>query len=93
MPDWIRVAEACRLVPSPHAGKRTATQTIVRWILRGRIEGKRSGRYWLVRRDQVLGCLRPDRASQPEVQARRQRERSGAAWAAQVLREMGVVRD
>lgn len=54
--EWISTTEAARLMPSPRR-KKTHPSTIVRWVLSGRLEGRRRGQWWFVRRADVLALL------------------------------------
>ena len=55
--DWLPAAAAARLIPSPRAGKRTCTQTVVRLIQAGLIDGHRRGRWWFASRPSVLAFV------------------------------------
>lgn len=57
--DWIPVAEAVRLLPSCRPGKRLALSTLYRWIFKGRIQGRKCGPYYFVRRSQIIDQLKP----------------------------------
>lgn len=89
--DWIPVGEAARLVPSPRSGKRTAIATIVRWILTGKLTGWKRGRWWFVRRSEVLcvGMPSPVASAPPLPELPRGRTASqhdaAQAWAQKVL--------
>ncbi len=98
-PDWIPVALAAKLVPSPH-GKRTALSTIYRWIERGRLDsmerdqGSKAGprKWWFVRRSQVLAMLRPKprhvSAPLPDAAAMAEEDR----WVQEGLRRHGLAK-
>ncbi len=57
--DWVCVAAAARLLPSPHSGKRTHLSTIYRLINSGKLECRKRGRWKFVRRSAVVALLQP----------------------------------
>ena len=69
--EWICVAEAARLIPSMRPGKRTQPGTVVRWIEAGRLPGRRCGRSWFVRREDVAGLFDPPTESPAARSTRR----------------------
>lgn len=62
--DWINATEAAKLVP-PARGKRTHTSTIIRLIHSGRLEGRKRGHYYFVRRQDVIELLEPLPSKEP----------------------------
>ena len=86
-PAWISTMEAARLVPSPRG--KTHPATIVRWIMAGKLEGRRRGRWYFVRRRDVLALLHgePVPVRQPVPDGRPAKVQP---WSRRVLKEMGI---
>jgi hypothetical protein len=94
--DWLTVRQACKLLPSPRTGRELNWRTMLRWILEGRLRGWRNGRWWYVRKCDVLAL--PQQVSpttlQPAVKrpAKPDGKPKTSAWAMKVLKEAGYVR-
>ena len=57
--DLLTLAEARDLVPSPRPGCRTHLATLYRWVLSGRLPAVRRGRWYFVRRADLLKIATP----------------------------------
>ncbi len=92
--DWITLAQAAALVPSPRRGKKTHVSTLLRWILQGKLAGYRRGRWWMIRRQELLDLIEPTEVVPCRLPAtagelkRRQRELD--QWTAATLKKHGV---
>ena len=51
--DWIPAKLACSLI-RPARGRKTHLSTLYRWVLAGRLEFRKRGRWLFVRRSEVL---------------------------------------
>lgn len=56
--EYIPCSEAARLIRSPR-GRKTHTNTIVRFVLSGKVRGRKEGRFWWVHRGDVLAMRQP----------------------------------
>lgn len=59
--DYLGLAEAAALVPSPRPGKRTNVATLMRWILAEKLPAVKRGPYWFVRRQDLKDLMQPVR--------------------------------
>jgi hypothetical protein len=85
--EWISLAEAARLVPSPLPGRKTAISSVWRWARKYKWPTLRRGCYTFVRRSDVLGLFQLERP--PAVVAR---GRGHAKWTERVLKQAGLVK-
>lgn len=83
--DWISTTEAAKLLPSPR-GKRTSTGAIIRWIKAGKLQGKRRGRWWFIRRSEVLAMMGDVVIENGEAKVRVK----SSAFTKSVLRHAGI---
>jgi hypothetical protein len=87
---WVPLAEAARRTPSNKPGKHMDRETLVRWILSGKLPAMRRGRYYFVRMSDLAALMQPvePRPKEPGIRTERQMAR-GHAWALEVLRKRG----
>jgi hypothetical protein len=91
--EWIGLREAAGLVPSPRPGKKTHISTVFRWCEAGKLECRRRGRWWFVRRADVLALLTETPGRKPDATpgpSRRQQRGRSREWAKRVLDAAGI---
>lgn len=86
--EWVSLAEAARMLPSPRAGKKTHLSTIYRLAAKHKLPLMRRGR-WLFLRKADLGRLftREPIVETKAVKPSKQTER----WAQGVLKKAGII--
>ena len=74
--DLIILSEAAKLLPSRKPGRGMHQSTLYRWAASGRLRRWRVGRYWYVRRADVLALAKEETVVTTETEAAARQKRT-----------------